>query len=70
MGDAARVHPVLVVFALIAGEHTAGLVGALLAVPVLSIIQTLFLFLRERFLGAARSSLPPTPPIDSTPTAT
>jgi predicted PurR-regulated permease PerM len=60
MGDAARVHPVLVVFALLAGEHTAGLVGALLAVPVLSITQTLFYYLRERFLGVPRnSSLPP-----------
>lgn len=60
MGDAARVHPVLVVFALLAGEHAAGLVGALLAVPVLSILQTLFLDLRERFLGVPRSpSVPP-----------
>jgi predicted PurR-regulated permease PerM len=60
MGDAARVHPVLVVFALLAGEHTAGIVGALLAVPVLSITQTLFFYLRERFLGIPRNStLPP-----------
>jgi predicted PurR-regulated permease PerM len=48
MGDAAKIHPVLVVFALIAGEHTYGLVGALLAVPVASIIQTLFLYFRKR----------------------
>ena len=64
MGDAARVHPVLVVFALLAGEHMAGIVGALLAVPVLSIAQTLFLYLRERFLGVPRaSSFPPPAPI-------
>jgi predicted PurR-regulated permease PerM len=63
MGDAARVHPVLVVFALLAGEHMAGIVGALLAVPVLSIAQTLFLYLRERFLGVPRgSSFPPPAP--------
>jgi predicted PurR-regulated permease PerM len=76
MGDSARVHPVLVVFALIAGEHLAGLVGALLAVPVLSITQTLFLYLRERYLGVPRSSSFPPPgskvsatvPPDSTPT--
>ena len=42
MGDAAKIHPVLVVFALIAGEHSYGLVGALFAVPVASIIQTIF----------------------------
>lgn len=62
MGDAARVHPVLVVFALLAGEQSAGIVGALLAVPVLSITQTLFLYLRERFLGVPRTpSIPPGP---------
>jgi predicted PurR-regulated permease PerM len=70
MGDAARVHPVLVVFALLGGEHVAGIVGALLAVPVLSIAQTLFLYLRERFLGVPRaSSFPPpapTAPVPST----
>ena len=33
MGNAAKIHPVLVVFALIAGEHSYGLVGALFAVP-------------------------------------
>jgi predicted PurR-regulated permease PerM len=61
MGEAARVHPVLVIFALLTGEHLAGIVGALLAVPMLSVCQTLFLQLRERFLGVPRgpSSFPP-----------
>ncbi len=48
MGDAAKIHPVLVVFALIAGEHSYGFVGALFAVPVASIIQTIFLYYRRR----------------------
>jgi len=48
MGDAAKIHPVLVVFALIAGEHSYGLVGALFAVPVASIIQTIFVYFRRR----------------------
>jgi predicted PurR-regulated permease PerM len=48
MGDAAKIHPVLVVFALIAGEQSYGLVGALFAVPVASIIQTLFVYFRRR----------------------
>lgn len=47
LGNAARIHPVLVVFALVAGEHTYGLVGALFAVPVLSIVQTVFMYLRR-----------------------
>jgi predicted PurR-regulated permease PerM len=48
MGDSAKIHPVLVVFALIAGEHSYGLVGALFAVPVASIIQTIFVYYRRR----------------------
>jgi predicted PurR-regulated permease PerM len=48
MGDAAKIHPVLVVFALIAGEHSYGLTGALFAVPVASIIQTIFVYYRRR----------------------
>lgn len=51
MGDAAHVHPVLVVFALLGGEHLFGIAGALLAVPVLSILQSLFLHYREQVLG-------------------
>jgi predicted PurR-regulated permease PerM len=53
MGNAAKIHPVLVVFALIAGEHTYGLVGALFAVPVASIIQTLFVYFRRGELPRA-----------------
>jgi predicted PurR-regulated permease PerM len=56
MGDAAKVHPVLVVFSLIAGEHFFGILGALLAVPVLSISQSLFLHFREVALGVPASS--------------
>jgi predicted PurR-regulated permease PerM len=57
MGDAAKIHPVLVVFALIAGEHSYGLVGALFAVPVASIIQTIFVYYRRR----RAATLAPTP---------
>ncbi|MBN1652650.1 MAG: AI-2E family transporter [Deltaproteobacteria bacterium] len=59
MGDAARVHPVMVIFALLAGEHVGGIVGALLAVPVLSILQSLFLFMREHALGVPRATSTP-----------
>jgi predicted PurR-regulated permease PerM len=51
MGDSAKVHPVLVVFALLAGESVFGIAGALLAVPVLSITQSIFLHYRESALG-------------------
>lgn len=48
IGSSAKIHPVLVIFALIVGEHGYGLVGALLAVPVMSTIQVLFLFFRSK----------------------
>ncbi len=48
IGDSAHIHPVIVVFALLAGQATYGLVGALLAVPVASMVQTVFLYARRR----------------------
>ena len=47
MGDAAKIHPVLVVFSLLVGEHYFGVVGALLAVPCMSLAKSLFLHFRE-----------------------
>lgn len=48
MGHSAKMHPLLVIFALVLGEHFHGLVGALLAVPVASVLQTVFhVFLRK-----------------------
>jgi predicted PurR-regulated permease PerM len=47
LGDAAKIHPVLVIFSLLAGEHFYHVVGALLAVPTMSIAQSLFLHFRE-----------------------
>ncbi len=48
IGDAAHMHPVVVIFALLAGEHVYGLTGALLAAPVASMLQTVFLFAYRR----------------------
>jgi predicted PurR-regulated permease PerM len=45
MGDSAKIHPVLVIFSLLVGEHFFHAVGALLAVPVMSIAQSVFLHL-------------------------
>lgn len=44
IGDSAHMHPVIVVFALLAGEHVYGLTGALLAVPVANVVQTIYLY--------------------------
>lgn len=48
IGSSAKIHPVVVIFALILGEQTFGLVGALLAVPVASMIQVLFVFFYKK----------------------
>jgi predicted PurR-regulated permease PerM len=48
IGDSAHIHPVIVIFALLAGESFAGLVGALLAIPATSLIQTAYLHARRR----------------------
>jgi predicted PurR-regulated permease PerM len=48
MGDAAKIHPLLVVFSLLVGEHFFGVVGALLAVPVMSIAQNVFIHIRKQ----------------------
>jgi predicted PurR-regulated permease PerM len=47
MGDSAKIHPVLVIFSLLVGEHFFQAVGALLAVPAMSIAQSLFLHFRD-----------------------
>ena len=46
MGDSSHIHPVLIVFALVAGEYVGGILGALLAVPIFSLVQNSFLFLK------------------------
>jgi predicted PurR-regulated permease PerM len=48
IGTAAKIHPVLIIFSLFLGEHSYGLVGALLAVPVLSAIQVVFVYLYRK----------------------
>jgi predicted PurR-regulated permease PerM len=44
-------HPVLVVFSLLVGEHFFGILGALLAVPAMSLVQSVFLHWREYALN-------------------
>jgi predicted PurR-regulated permease PerM len=62
IGASAKIHPVLVVFALFVGEHYFGLWGAFLAVPALSVVQSVFQHFRyESMPDAGPDSLrPPT----------
>ncbi len=48
MGEAAKIHPALVVFVLVAGEHFYGIVGALFAVPITSVGLAFFRVLHRR----------------------
>jgi predicted PurR-regulated permease PerM len=61
MGSAARIHPLMVAFALIAGEHTFGLVGALFAVPLAAVAVALFEFTRQKAQPPAPELSPPAP---------
>ncbi|MEO8182009.1 MAG: AI-2E family transporter [Deltaproteobacteria bacterium] len=66
IGVAARLHPVLVVFVLIVGEHFFGLWGALLAVPTLSLTHSLFSHFRLESMpdvppDSVALTTPPTP---------
>lgn len=51
MGDAARIHPVLVVLALVVGEHFYGLAGALFAVPLMSVLLTIWQAARSKAMA-------------------
>jgi predicted PurR-regulated permease PerM len=71
IGDAAKIHPVLVVFSLLVGEHFFQIKGALFAVPCMSVLQTVFLHFRETTMGlkdpTATSNPTPLPPRVSIP---
>jgi predicted PurR-regulated permease PerM len=62
MGSAARIHPVIVAFSLIAGERLYGLLGALFAVPVAAVFVACFDFARTKAQPAPSTpAAPPTP---------
>ncbi len=56
MGSHARMHPIIIIFALLAGEHYFGVWGALLAVPTASIIQSCFRFYLHEIAGLPEPS--------------
>jgi predicted PurR-regulated permease PerM len=59
IGTAAHIHPVVVVFVLITGEHLYGVWGALLAVPLWSLVQSFFQHFRYRSIPDATDTLVP-----------
>lgn len=67
IGDRTKLHPVWVMFALLAGGALLGFVGVLVAVPVAAAAGVLVRFLMRRYsdsalyLGAPRAAAPPPP---------
>nr|MDQ3387194.1 AI-2E family transporter [Actinomycetota bacterium] len=47
-GQALRVHPIIVLLAIVIGGELGGLVGVIVAVPVLAVLRVLFDFIRAR----------------------
>jgi len=42
MGKITKLHPLIILFAVLAGEHTAGILGLILAVPIAGILRIIF----------------------------
>lgn len=42
MGKITKLHPLIILFAVIAGEHSAGILGLILAVPIAGILRIIF----------------------------
>ncbi|MBU2643844.1 AI-2E family transporter [bacterium] len=58
IGKSAEIHPVLVILALMAGQNAYGIFGALIAVPLFSILQNTFFFIRELVFSIEELSEP------------
>jgi predicted PurR-regulated permease PerM len=60
MGSAVGVHPLVVIFGLLIGEHLAGIVGVLIAIPVVVVVKEAVIFASER-LGFGTSAATASP---------
>jgi hypothetical protein len=59
MGAAIAVHPLLVIFGILAGAQIMGIGGVLLALPLLAVGREIVVFLRERIaLGSWPAPIP------------
>ncbi|HWK26198.1 MAG TPA: AI-2E family transporter [Solirubrobacter sp.] len=65
-GQALRINPLLVIFALLLGGQIAGLLGALIALPVAAILRETIVYLREH-LRFQSWDLPAQPPLERCP---
>jgi predicted PurR-regulated permease PerM len=66
IGTAAKIHPVIVIFSVVAGQRTYGAAGALLAVPIVSAVQTMFVYIRAKVRGEVGPAPPRANPAQAT----
>ncbi len=57
-----RINPILVILALLVGDQVWGIAGALVALPVATIIRQTVLYLRDHLVLEPWTRLPPAPP--------
>lgn len=50
VGKSLHMHPIMIILALIAGDELGGVVGLILAVPILSILKVIILHIKKHFL--------------------
>ncbi len=51
MGKITKLHPLIILFAVIAGEHSGGILGLILAVPIAGILRIIFEYSLEKING-------------------
>jgi predicted PurR-regulated permease PerM len=64
VGDRVGLHPVWVIFALLAGGALFGFLGLLLAIPVAAVIGVMIRFAIRRYLEGPLYDAPPTPVVE------
>ena len=53
VGDKVGVHPVIIIFAILAGGKLFGFVGVLLAIPVTAILMVLLRYFKSQYLKSS-----------------
>jgi predicted PurR-regulated permease PerM len=64
MGSALRLHPLLVIFGLLAGGEIYGLPGVLVALPLLAAVRAIWEFFSERVELETWSDAEPVVPVE------
>jgi predicted PurR-regulated permease PerM len=67
MGHAVHLHPVLVLFAILAGGAIAGPAGLLLGIPIVAVMRLLLRYLYRKLIDAPEPPIPPVMPPPAEP---